>query len=109
MQNIKLTILKRHSFQVIQRKTSLLTATKCFNANAISTTLVVPWLQEGKKVAYYNDTVKNVISRIRGWYSKVFSPDGRAIFIRHILLALPTHFLSVVNPPKLTLELIENV
>lgn len=59
------------SFQLTSNteKINLLTATKCFKENRINTILVVPWLMRGKKVAYYNDIVKNITSRIRGWHS----------------------------------------
>ena len=50
-----------------------------------------------------------VVGRIRGWHTKLLSIGGRAILIRHVLLALPIHLLAAINPPKRTLELIEKL
>nr|XP_009598929.1 uncharacterized protein LOC104094661 [Nicotiana tomentosiformis] len=60
-----------------------------------------------KKIKFYSDIVNKVIGIIRGWHTKLLSTEGRAILIRHVLLALPIHLLAAVNPPKGTLELIE--
>ncbi|XP_075107186.1 uncharacterized protein LOC142180150 [Nicotiana tabacum] len=59
------------------------------------------------KIEFYSDIVNKVIGRIRGWHTKLLSTGGRAILIRHVLLALPIHLLAAMNPPKGTLELIE--
>ncbi|KAG5596871.1 hypothetical protein H5410_038103 [Solanum commersonii] len=66
-----------------------------------------PLITGKKKISYYNDIVKKVTSKIKGWHSKLLSLGGKAILIRHVLLALPTHLLSVVDPPKGTFEIIE--
>ncbi|XP_059294764.1 uncharacterized protein LOC132047797 [Lycium ferocissimum] len=42
--------------------------------------------------------MKHRISRTRG--NKLLSPGGKAILIRHVRLAMPTHPLSTINPPK---------
>ncbi|OIT30843.1 putative ribonuclease h protein, partial [Nicotiana attenuata] len=60
-----------------------------------------------KKIEFYSDIVNKIIGRIRGWHTKLLSTGGRAILIRHVLLALPIHLLAAVNPPKGTIELIE--
>ncbi|KAH0769685.1 hypothetical protein KY290_013666 [Solanum tuberosum] len=65
------------------------------------------YLKMNTVISYYNDIVKKVTSKIRGCHSKLLSPGGRAILIRHVLLTLPTHLLSVVVPPKGTFEIIE--
>jgi len=62
----------------------------------------------GKKIIYhYSDMVSKIINKIRGWHTKFLSTGGRAILIRHVLLAMPIHLLAATNPPKGTIELIE--
>ncbi|KAH0720010.1 hypothetical protein KY284_005040 [Solanum tuberosum] len=60
-----------------------------------------------KKIKYYSDIVNNIIGKIRGWHTRLISMGGRAILIKHVLIALPVHLLIVANPPKGTLDLIE--
>lgn len=60
-----------------------------------------------KNISYYSDIVNKVINRIKGWHTKFLFTRGRATLIRHVLLAIPIHLLSAVNPTKGTMELIE--
>ncbi|KAH0769975.1 hypothetical protein KY290_013956 [Solanum tuberosum] len=68
-----------------------------------------PLITGKKKLAYYSDIVNKVTSKVRGWHTKFVSTGGRATLIRHVLMAIPTHILSSINPPKCTLELIEKI
>ncbi|KAH0781477.1 hypothetical protein KY290_001075 [Solanum tuberosum] len=65
-----------------------------------------PLITGKKKLAYYSDIVNKVTSKVKGWHTKFLSTGGRATLIRHVLMAIPTHILSAINPPKGTLELI---
>ncbi|XP_019233534.1 PREDICTED: uncharacterized protein LOC109214100 [Nicotiana attenuata] len=51
--------------------------------------------------------VSKVINRIKGWHLKLLSSGGRAILIRHVLLALNVHTLAAVHPTKGTIATIE--
>ncbi|XP_070029287.1 uncharacterized protein [Nicotiana sylvestris] len=44
-----------------------------------------------------------------GWHTKFLSTSGRAILIRHVLLALPVHLLAAIHPPKGVLNQIERM
>ncbi|XP_070022041.1 uncharacterized protein LOC142177527 [Nicotiana tabacum] len=44
-----------------------------------------------------------------GWYAQFLSTGGRAILIRHVLLALPVHLLAAIYPHKGVLYQIERM
>ncbi|XP_060187662.1 uncharacterized protein LOC132616912 [Lycium barbarum] len=60
-----------------------------------------------KKNEIFSDLVTKVVNKIKGWHLKLLSTGGRAILIKHILIALNIHTLVVVHPTKGTLEAIE--
>ncbi|XP_060203069.1 uncharacterized protein LOC132631512 [Lycium barbarum] len=66
-----------------------------------------PIISGRKNLAHFSDIVTKVILLIRGWHTKLLSIGGRAILIKHVLLALPIHLLSTVTPLKDTLQTIE--
>ncbi|KAH0769665.1 hypothetical protein KY290_013646 [Solanum tuberosum] len=68
-----------------------------------------PLITGKKKLTYYSDIVNKVTSKVRGWHTKFLSTGGRATLIRHVFMAITTHILSAINPPKGTLELIEKI
>ncbi|XP_070046145.1 uncharacterized protein [Nicotiana tomentosiformis] len=51
--------------------------------------------------------VSKVINKIKGWHLKLLSSGGRAVLIRHVLLALNVHILVAVHPTKATIATIE--
>lgn len=70
--------------------------------------LVTLLLHEKRKISHYSDMASKIIYKIRGWQTKFFSTGGRAVFIRHVLLAMPIHILTTTNPPKGNIELKES-
>lgn len=71
------------------------------------TYLGCPLFAGKKKLSHFSGLINKITGRIRGWHTKLLSSGGRAVLIRHILLALPIHLLSAVHPLKGTLEAIE--
>lgn len=62
-----------------------------------------------KKIAIFSELVTKVLQKISSWHAKFLSTGGRAILIRHVLLALPVHLLAVIHPPKGVLNQIERM
>nr|XP_009618786.1 uncharacterized protein LOC104110923 [Nicotiana tomentosiformis] len=62
-----------------------------------------------KKIFIFSEMITKVINKISGWHSKFFSTGGRAVLIRHVLMALPTHLLAAIHPPKGDLNQIKRV
>jgi len=66
-----------------------------------------PLISGKKKTSHFNELVKNIINRIKGWHNKLLSTGGRVVLIKHVLLAIPTHLLAALQPTKGTLDNIE--
>ncbi|XP_060211662.1 uncharacterized protein LOC132639211 [Lycium barbarum] len=67
-----------------------------------------PIITGRKKISHFSDIVTKVmINRIKGWHTNLLSTGGRSILIRHVLLTLLIHLLSVVTPPIGIMEIIE--
>jgi len=47
-----------------------------------------------QQVSYFSVLISNIIGEVRGWQSRLMYLGGRAILIRHILLAMPVHLLA---------------
>ncbi|XP_059289514.1 uncharacterized protein LOC132043044 [Lycium ferocissimum] len=62
-----------------------------------------------QRILYFSNMVAKVVSRIRGWQSKILSYGGRATLVRYVLQSLPIHLLSAVSPPKTTLKQIQSI
>ncbi|XP_019257651.1 PREDICTED: uncharacterized protein LOC109235858 [Nicotiana attenuata] len=62
-----------------------------------------------KKIVIFSEMITKVINKILGWHTKFLSSGGRAVLIRHVLLALPTHLLAAIHPPKGVLNQIERI
>ncbi|XP_059289936.1 uncharacterized protein LOC132043485 [Lycium ferocissimum] len=60
-----------------------------------------------KIVVYFGGLISKVAARIQSWHGKLLSFGGRAVLIKSVLHSLPLHLLSVVEPPKTTISLIE--
>nr|XP_009761706.1 PREDICTED: uncharacterized protein LOC104213855 [Nicotiana sylvestris]XP_016487559.1 PREDICTED: uncharacterized protein LOC107807651 [Nicotiana tabacum] len=104
---------KNKSYFAMSNKTSLVTINRMKAITGMKYQkfpikyLGCPLTKGRKKIEFYSDIVNKVIGRIRGWHTKLLSTGGRAILIKHVLLALPIYLLAAVNPPKGTIELIE--
>nr|XP_016469034.1 PREDICTED: uncharacterized protein LOC107791464 [Nicotiana tabacum] len=64
------------------------------------------------RIVYFNSLVAKVISRIKGWQSRILSYGGRATMIKHVLQSIPTHLLSALTPsppPKTILRRVEKL
>ncbi|KAL3502576.1 hypothetical protein ACH5RR_037025 [Cinchona calisaya] len=46
-------------------------------------------------------------SKIEGWKSKLLSPSGRVVLIKHVLFSVPTHVLTLLDPSKKVLSSLE--
>nr|XP_033513189.1 uncharacterized mitochondrial protein AtMg00310-like isoform X1 [Nicotiana tomentosiformis]XP_033513190.1 uncharacterized mitochondrial protein AtMg00310-like isoform X2 [Nicotiana tomentosiformis] len=66
-----------------------------------------PIYSSRKKVSIFSNMVSKVINKIRGWHLKFLSTGGRAVLIRHVLLALNIHTLAAVHPTKGSIVTIE--
>lgn len=66
-----------------------------------------PIYYKRKKLSIFVEMVTKTINRIRGWHLKFLSTGGRAVLIKHVLLAISIHILAVVDPPKGSSDIIE--
>ncbi|XP_070036476.1 uncharacterized protein [Nicotiana tomentosiformis] len=60
-----------------------------------------------KKICIFVDMITKTINRVIGWHLKFLSSGGMAVLIRHVLLAINTHTLAAIHPPKGSLDVIE--
>ncbi|XP_070037047.1 uncharacterized protein [Nicotiana tomentosiformis] len=58
----------------------------------------------GRRKDYYNDLIKKVKAKLYSWKGKLLSFGGKATLITSVLQSLPTHILSVLDPPNNVLE-----
>jgi len=62
----------------------------------------------GKKLnVLFVDLIRNILSKIVGWHSKLLSKGGSASLIKHVVLALPVHVLASIYPTKGSIHQIE--
>ncbi|XP_075087590.1 uncharacterized protein LOC142169603 [Nicotiana tabacum] len=52
----------------------------------------------------YNDLIKNVKAKLHSWKWKPLSYGGKSTLISSVLRSMPTHILSVIDPPKNVIE-----
>ena len=46
------------------------------------------------KGAYHADLCQNIVDEVLSWKSRLLSPGGKIILIKHVLLSIPTHLLA---------------
>ena len=61
------------------------------------------------KQVYFEDTILKIQKKVAGWKSKLLSPDGKLILIKHVLSSMPIHVLSVFDVPKVVLKRIQSI
>ncbi|XP_027166413.1 uncharacterized protein LOC113766418 [Coffea eugenioides] len=61
------------------------------------------------KSAYFGEVCHSISARILSWRSKLLSPGGRLVLIKHVLSAIPTHLLSAAVIPMAVFKAIERV
>nr|XP_009795526.1 PREDICTED: uncharacterized protein LOC104242198 [Nicotiana sylvestris] len=52
-----------------------------------------------RRMDYYEGLITKVLDKLQTWKGKLLSIGGRAVLISSVLQSMPTHLLSVVNPP----------
>lgn len=62
-----------------------------------------------QQLSYFAGLISKITGKVKGWQSRLLSPGGRAILIKHVLLAMPMHLLASVHPPKPVLVQIEKI
>ena len=73
------------------------------------TYLGCPIFKGMSKQAYFDDIVTKVQNKLAGWISRVLSPGGRLILIKHVLTSIPIHVLSVFDVPKVVLHRLDRI
>ncbi|XP_019232505.1 PREDICTED: uncharacterized protein LOC109213200 [Nicotiana attenuata] len=53
---------------------------------------------------YYNDLIQKVKAKLHSWKGKLLSYGGKATLISSVLQSIPTHILSVLDPPDNVIE-----
>nr|XP_027082456.1 uncharacterized protein LOC113704781 [Coffea arabica] len=61
------------------------------------------------KSLYFGEVCHAISARILSWRSKLLSPGGRLVLIKHVLSSLPTHLLSAAVIPVATFKSIERL
>ncbi|XP_027156511.1 uncharacterized protein LOC113757398 [Coffea eugenioides] len=61
------------------------------------------------KSLYFGEVCYAISTRILSWRSKLLSPGGRLVLIKHVLSSLPTHLLSAAVIPVATFKSIERI
>nr|XP_016440976.1 PREDICTED: uncharacterized protein LOC107766672 [Nicotiana tabacum] len=68
------------------------------------TYLGCPISYKRRRKDYYNDLIKKVNTKLHSWKGKLLSFVGKATLISSVLQSIPTHILSVLEPPDNVLE-----
>ncbi|XP_070055347.1 uncharacterized protein [Nicotiana tomentosiformis] len=68
------------------------------------TYLRCPMFYIGRRKDYWNDLTKKVKERLHSYKGKLLSFGGKPTLIISVLQSLPTHILSVLDPPNNVLE-----
>lgn len=71
------------------------------------TSLGCPVYIGGQRIIYFTGMVSKVISRIKGWQTKILSYGGRVTLIKSVLQSLPIHLLNATTPTSTTLKQIK--
>ncbi|XP_075107032.1 uncharacterized protein LOC142180014 [Nicotiana tabacum] len=74
------------------------------SADTYSLTAIVKRRKE-----YYNDLVQKVKAKLHSWKGKPLSFRGKSTLISSVLQSLPTHILSVLDPPKNIMEYLHKI
>lgn len=62
-----------------------------------------------KKIQYFSNIATKIIQKVSSWNSTLLSAGGKIILIKHVLTSIPTHLLSICQPPKTILTQMERV
>ncbi|XP_055824413.1 uncharacterized protein LOC129892924 [Solanum dulcamara] len=88
-------------------RVSKITGYNCTNGPI--TYLGCPLYIGGQRIIYFTSIVSKVISRIRGWQTKVLSYGGRVTLVKSVLQSIPIHLLSAISPTKTTINQIKRL
>ena len=58
---------------------------------------------------YFEQLVLKIQNKVAGWKSKLLSPSGKLILIKHVLASIPIHVLSVFDVPQVVLRRIQSI
>ena len=53
--------------------------------------------------------MKSIKKKVAGWKSKLLSPGGKLILIKHVLSSIPIHTLSVFDIPGVVLDRLKRI
>lgn len=62
-----------------------------------------------RKAIFFEKLINKIARRIRGWQNKFLSNEGKQILINHVLTTIPIYLLSMISPPKKTLNQIHKM
>ncbi|XP_060182470.1 uncharacterized protein LOC132612164 [Lycium barbarum] len=68
-----------------------------------------PLFQGRKKIEYFTDDPTKILKKLGTWHCKMLSSGGKFILIKHVLSAMPDHLLSICQPPKGILKIMEKI
>ncbi|XP_019256398.1 PREDICTED: uncharacterized protein LOC109234797 [Nicotiana attenuata] len=68
------------------------------------TYLGCPIFYTRRRKNYYNDLIQKVKAKLHSWKGKLLSYGGKATLISSVLQSIPTHILSVLDPPDNVIE-----
>ncbi|XP_019191194.1 PREDICTED: uncharacterized protein LOC109185694 [Ipomoea nil] len=81
----------------------------CQHKNFPFTYLGCPIYEGRKRVEMFNGLMERIAERCKGWHARVLSQGGKAVLIKTILQAMPTHICYAINPPKAIIKHIEKL
>lgn len=55
----------------------------------------------------FSNMIQKILNRIKGWNTKFLSPGGKYVLIKHVLPAMSSHLLVVMQPPETIYNIIE--
>ncbi|XP_019166530.1 PREDICTED: uncharacterized protein LOC109162265 [Ipomoea nil] len=73
------------------------------------TYLGCPIYQGRKKTTLFDGLTDRVANRCKGWQARILSQGGKAVLIKTILQAMPTHMFYAISPPKAVIKQIESL
>ncbi|VFQ96003.1 unnamed protein product [Cuscuta campestris] len=62
-----------------------------------------------KRIHYFDPVLKKMRDKCCAWMGRYLSPGGKAIMIKSVLQAIPTHLLAAHFPPKTVIREMESI
>lgn len=69
--------------------------------------LGIPLYKGRTIVSLFDNLVRRLVHKVEGWKAKFLTASGKLVQIKAVLSSVPIHLLSVLQPPKKIIDLIQ--